>query len=232
MDCQDLLKTERVRTEILNVTDRKRPAQDSVPVKDEGYNNGRKKQPVQDLRVVSSNHSSSSGRIKACHLLDFLGPPTQEQQLRKCSAGRAGKIVLKMWRRNRTQHRSFYSCARSAIGAVCCSLHRRASHQCWVLGDLNPLGLCPRRTGLTARPCSLQTPRRVHITLNLQTFPCPRRRHRFSCPVAPAAAAFPPAAQKHRPPRTPHRCRCWLSGRCPLQRPLQHPCGRLHLQRA
>ncbi len=29
MDCQDLLETERVQTEILNVADSKRPAQDS-----------------------------------------------------------------------------------------------------------------------------------------------------------------------------------------------------------
>ena len=36
MDCQDLLETERLRTEILNVADSKRPAEDSVPVKDKG----------------------------------------------------------------------------------------------------------------------------------------------------------------------------------------------------
>ena len=40
-DSQDLLETERVPTEILNVADSKRPAQDSIPVKYEGHRNGR-----------------------------------------------------------------------------------------------------------------------------------------------------------------------------------------------
>ncbi len=48
MDCQDLLETERMRAEILNVADSKRPAQDSVPVKDEGRYNGRAKKQWKD----------------------------------------------------------------------------------------------------------------------------------------------------------------------------------------
>ncbi len=47
MDCQDLLETERVRTEILNVADSKRPVQDSVPVKDDGHNRGRANKAIE-----------------------------------------------------------------------------------------------------------------------------------------------------------------------------------------
>ncbi len=52
MDFQDPLETERIRTEIFNVADSKRPAKDSVPVNDEGlndegHNNGRANKAVE-----------------------------------------------------------------------------------------------------------------------------------------------------------------------------------------
>ncbi len=58
MDCQDLLETERVRTEILNVTDSKRPAQDSVPVKDEGQETSRANTAVEDESAVSTKRTT------------------------------------------------------------------------------------------------------------------------------------------------------------------------------
>ncbi len=54
MDCQDLLETERIRTEILNVADSKRPAQDSVPVKDEGQKIGRANKAVERRECCKS----------------------------------------------------------------------------------------------------------------------------------------------------------------------------------
>ena len=55
MDCQDLLETERIRTDIINVADSRRPVQDSVPVKDEGGKKpvGRTKQ-YKDENAVST----------------------------------------------------------------------------------------------------------------------------------------------------------------------------------
>ncbi len=68
MDCQDLLGTERVRTEILNVADSKRPAQDSVPVKDEGHNNGRANKQWKDESAVNTKRGTLGkrwGRVKS-----------------------------------------------------------------------------------------------------------------------------------------------------------------------
>ncbi len=56
MDCQDLLETERVRTEILNVANSKRPAQDSVPVKEKGT------EPVGRTKVLKDESAVSTKR--------------------------------------------------------------------------------------------------------------------------------------------------------------------------
>ncbi len=67
MDCQDLLEIERIRTDILNVADSKRPAQDSVPVKDEGHKTGRANKAVERrecCKYEAHNGGKRWGRVK------------------------------------------------------------------------------------------------------------------------------------------------------------------------
>ena len=77
MDCQDLLEIEHIRTHILNVADSKRPAQDSVPVKDEGRNNGRANKQWKDESAVNTKCRTLGkrwGRVKCCKNEQWKSP--------------------------------------------------------------------------------------------------------------------------------------------------------------